>query len=471
MEFWPDESCGDFAFFYRFAVPCVCETGENGPIFGLNTTMNHPSKEELPEVIKNPEPVSGKQAITQAQGQGKSSRAARHWEKWEVALLGTMPDRKVATLIGRTLSAVQTMRITNLGLPCVSGRGRDWLPEEDRLLGTMPDEVLAERFDCCTPTIQRRRRILRIKRFRPIQQWTSEEEKLLGTDSDPAIARKLGRTVKSVRYRRHSLGVLRKPFDFQKASQRGKKIWAERSAQGIQVVNPDTKPWTPEEDKLLGAEPDDTLARKLGRSFIAVSYRRQQMKIPRYGEETRPWTAKEDELLGTRTDVAVAEKLNRTAIDVRWRRKTLGIKPYAHDGAKPWTDSELNLLGTKTDKEIARRLRRTEQAVRNKRCQLRIPAVIGPLWTDEEVALLGTMRDEQLARKLSRTCKAVQFQRSRRGIPCFNHKQKPWAAEDDQILGTRPDSQIAILLGRSTFAVARRRREKGIPAHPSQKTA
>jgi len=396
----------------------------------------------------------------------------RRWTKTEIGLLGKLPDRKVATLTGRSLAAVQTMRITNLGLPCVSGRGREWTPEEDQLLGAQSDQALAKRLDCCAPTIASRRRILGIRRFwrTYISQWTAAEDKLLGADTDQAIARKLGRTRKSVTHRRHKLGVPSKPMDYEETSRRSKKLWAERRRKfGNFVLNPDEKPWTPEEDKLLGTEPDDVLVRKLGRTFIAVSYRRQQMKIPRCGKAVRPWTPKEDKLLGTQTDVALAEQLRRSAIDVRWRRKTLGLKSFAEDGAKPWTDEELRRLGTKTDAQIARQIGRTQQAVRYKRGQLKIPAVSGRLWTNKELALLGTMRDEKLARNIGRTVDAIHAQRNNRSIPCFKSKLYLWRPEDDKILGTRPDHQIAAFLGRTERAVAIRRRGKGISIHPLQK--
>lgn len=51
----------------------------------------------------------------------------RPWTEAERALLGKMPDRKVAALTGRSLSAIRTRRITILGLPCIregDGRGR-----------------------------------------------------------------------------------------------------------------------------------------------------------------------------------------------------------------------------------------------------------------------------------------------------------------------------------------------------------
>jgi hypothetical protein len=143
---------------------------------------------------------------------------------------------------------------------------------------------------------------------------------LLGTDTDAKIAIKLGRTKKSVVHHRNLLGIPVKPVDRQEMAQRRRQLWAEQKRQfGRCVVDPDDKPWTPEQDKLLGTEPDEILARKWGRSFHAVACRRQQMKIPIFGRKVRPWTPAEDKLLGTQTDAVIAGQLRRSAVDVRWR--------------------------------------------------------------------------------------------------------------------------------------------------------
>ena len=132
----------------------------------------------------------------------------RRWTEAELRLVGTLPDLQVAALTGRTLSAIQTRRITVMGLPCVSGRGRKWTPEEDRLLGKYSDRDLAKRFNCTSATIARRRELMGVPSFHRenARLWTAAEEKLLGTDSDAQIARKLGRTKKSVVHHRHKMG-------------------------------------------------------------------------------------------------------------------------------------------------------------------------------------------------------------------------------------------------------------------------
>ena len=152
--------------------------------------------------------------------------ASRRWTEDELRLLGKLPDHKVAALTGRSLSAIQTRRITVLGLPCVNGRGRDWTPQEDRLLGKHADGDLAKRFNCFAATIARRRGLLGIPPFHRenTRYWTDAEEKLLGTDTDSKIALKLGRTKKSVIHHRKLLGIPVKPVDRQEIAQRRRQL-------------------------------------------------------------------------------------------------------------------------------------------------------------------------------------------------------------------------------------------------------
>jgi hypothetical protein len=394
--------------------------------------------------------------------------ANRRWTAAELRLLGTLPDLKVAALTGRSLLAIRTRRITILHLPCISAKGRGWTLQEDQLLGKFSDGDLARRFSCSVGTVASRRQKLSVPRFRRSPPWTASEDQLLGTDSDPKIALKLGRTDKDVTARRHMLSIPARPMDRQEISRRIRQYWADRKRKlGPCVVDPDDKPWLPEHDQLLGTLPDEMLARKLGRSSRAVAWRRQERQISPVGRKVRPWMSAEEQRLGTEADAVLAGQLQRSAVDVRWRRQALGIKPFAAGAAKPWTDAELRLVGTKSDQAIAQQLGRTKQAVKYKRQQLHRPAVVDQHWTAPELALLGTMRDEKLARKIGRAVSSVLSHRNKRGIPCFQSRQKLWRPEDDKILGTRPDDQVAALLGRSTYAVATRRRGHGIPIFQS----
>lgn len=94
------------------------------------------------------------------------------WRKWteqEIALLGTMPDREVSRITGRTDAGVIAARVS---------RG--------------------------------------ISPF--LRAWTTDELSLLGTDSDAVIATLTGRSTTAVQQKRHSLGI--RPTRLVKLSQK-----------------------------------------------------------------------------------------------------------------------------------------------------------------------------------------------------------------------------------------------------------
>src|SRR6267143_179400 len=67
--------------------------------------------------------------------------------------------------------------------------------------------------------------------------------------------------------------------------------------------------WTVQEQALLGTMPDGELAKKLGRTFVAVIVRRDRLRIPCFESRLRRWTPKEDALLGKMRDDTLARKL------------------------------------------------------------------------------------------------------------------------------------------------------------------
>ena len=81
------------------------------------------------------------------------------------------------------------------------------------------------------------------------------------------------------------------------------------------------RPWTTEEDSLLGIRSDRALARKLGRTVKAVKNRRRLKKVFLVKE----WRPEDDKILGTRPDRQVALLLGRLIENVAWRRRKLGI--------------------------------------------------------------------------------------------------------------------------------------------------
>src|SRR5262250_1346683 len=86
---------------------------------------------------------------------------------------------------------------------------------------------------------------------------------------------------------------------------------------------------------------------------------------------TRPWTPEEDALLGTKPDAVLAAEFHRGAQTVRQRRLLLGL-PVLALKAPAWKPEEISLLGTDTDEAIASRLGRTVAAVMFRRFKLSI---------------------------------------------------------------------------------------------------
>jgi hypothetical protein len=93
------------------------------------------------------------------------------------------------------------------------------------------------------------------------------------------------------------------------------------------------RPFTPEEDVLLGAMTDKAVAEQLGRDQKTIQARRVRLGIPSFRKHApvsprRTWTAGDDALLGTRPDPEVAERLGCTPGVVVYRRRTLGVPAY-----------------------------------------------------------------------------------------------------------------------------------------------
>ena len=127
--------------------------------------------------------------------------------------------------------------------------------------------------------------------------------------------------------------------------------------------------------------PDEELARRLGRTLLAIATRRLALGIVSFSRKSgsragiprgRLWTAKEDAPLGKLPDSEISLRLGRTLSSVRARRKRLGLRDPSK--RKPWTAAEVKLLGTAFDVFIARRLGRSEGVVRAHRQKLGIAA-------------------------------------------------------------------------------------------------
>jgi hypothetical protein len=90
-------------------------------------------------------------------------------------------------------------------------------------------------------------------------------------------------------------------------------------------------PWTPEQLQLLGQEPDDVVAGKVGRSVNAVRLMRQRLGLAnpaaRPGALGSPrWSAAEDALVRRLPAAEASRRTGRTLAAVYSRRSLLGLK-------------------------------------------------------------------------------------------------------------------------------------------------
>jgi hypothetical protein len=81
--------------------------------------------------------------------------------------------------------------------------------------------------------------------------------------------------------------------------------------------------WKPEEVALLGAMPDEEVARRLGRSLNSVSFKRRREGIANAKELPRLWTGAEDNAICTLAPDEAAAATGRTLTAVYARRFAL----------------------------------------------------------------------------------------------------------------------------------------------------
>jgi hypothetical protein len=180
--------------------------------------------------------------------------ADKPWSAKEERVLGTMPDREAARLIGRAVGAVMSHRRLKQ-IPYRNPQNRPWTGTELKLLGRSPDAEIARQTGHSLQSVQGKRLKLGI-RIRPASRsWSRREDRMLGTRPDTELARKLNRFRTDVRARRLALGI---------AACRAR---------------PDYREWSAKEDALFGTAADSQIARRLKRSRISVQLRRRRLGI------------------------------------------------------------------------------------------------------------------------------------------------------------------------------------------------
>lgn len=134
------------------------------------------------------------------------------WGKVE-HLLGVIPDRTIAGLLGCSRRSVERQREKYNIPPALKAKiiTVDW-ERWDGLLGTMSDRSMAEKIGCPHVQVYRRRNQLGIAPYSGPRERTakfdwSRYDHLLGTMSDAAAARIIGCSPGEARRRRVSLGI------------------------------------------------------------------------------------------------------------------------------------------------------------------------------------------------------------------------------------------------------------------------
>jgi hypothetical protein len=140
------------------------------------------------------------------------------WSKKQIALLGKVPDGEVATMVGTWPSVVFNKRV-QLGIPAYVRKEcwRKFTKKEISLLGTKPDSFFAKKFGTTVAIIGSRRISLGIPSYRARNSptrpwkldhdWTPKEIALLGTQTDQKIAKILDIGAAAVRAKRIRLGI------------------------------------------------------------------------------------------------------------------------------------------------------------------------------------------------------------------------------------------------------------------------
>src|SRR5437879_8678683 len=92
----------------------------------------------------------------------------------------------------------------------------------------------------------------------------------------------------------------------------------------------------------------------LGRTRCAIQLKRHSLGVAQCWERARPWTRDEEALLGTMRDGELAKKLKRTLSCVRTRRNEKTKVRFIRT-PKRWTARQLRMLGRLPDVKVARR--------------------------------------------------------------------------------------------------------------------
>jgi hypothetical protein len=278
-------------------------------------------------------------------------RPAIEWTPEMVAVLGTDSDPNVGAMLRIPPWSVRRKR-TLLGIPpytpppAGANPGHDWSPREIALLGTMPDQKLADRLGIGVGAVAHKRQVLHISpakpKPRPIR-WTKTMLSLLGEHPDSEVGRRYGISTSRVKLKRRALGIaahtdqravvrtpelialLRLPSTVvrQRTGLKWDTIRQLRHEYGIEAPTYFEVRWPPEVIARLGTVPDAEIARERGISCHRVSSKRRSLGIPPPQRAWQRWRPHDLALLGTLPDEEVAARLGRSVANVRAKRQEL----------------------------------------------------------------------------------------------------------------------------------------------------
>jgi hypothetical protein len=433
-------------------------------------------------------------------------RSSFEWTPKADALLGTMPDPQVASVLETTRAIVNTRRHQLNILAFVppqfeitrKGSARHlWTPEEDLLLGTDFDNIIAEKIKVNQLQVTHRRYQLGVDPFRRSAaiEWSAQMLDNLGEISDKDFAEYFEICVSSVYLKRLLLSIpalnaidppappsipaavvrllgiksdveLAETFDISRWPIRVNRLFR-GLAPAPKLPRDNQIKWTPEQEAMLGTVSDREIAKMMAVSPMSVKYRRKALNIGPYRILPEPeWNALTLGALGRSEDLALAQMWHCEVAAVKHKRESLNIP--VHHGPRRWLASELALLGTLSDPKTGQLIGISATAVRNKRIEMKIKPLLSgkPFrWTQKRLALLGTMADERLAYRFKVTSNVVSKQRIKLNIPIWTGHQGAWAnPEAVAKLGKMPDPMLAKQLGITASAVFCKRKAMGIPA-------